>query len=274
MLFNYSYAQNVIKEYFLSSSHFIDNNQQLVLIVKEPQSELANEIGSRIYEDFDLIRQIQESLVVEIDTTEERIRDFCGFDLFLYLKSGRNLKRINQLNSNCVSELLSNKNIEFLKIGERLYLDTLSKEVLDTMNKSQIFSTDVIYADHGQLANFDNWLESLWNSSTFPFWYYDGYIELELKSNFELSVIENIHVFLKKKGINKVASASINWKLNYEHKKQLNIFEEYPKPRTETLKIKIYLMEEFYRLFEHYQVESLYNYQKKVPALIRYRKAK
>ena len=150
-----------------------ESNQELVLIIKEPQSELAKEIGSRFYS-FDLAAEIKNNFV---DSSTTKFFDLCGFDMYFYLKSGRNLRPIAQLNSSCSERFLTKNNIELLKQGSILYTDTL---LVNQKKKSNYFAKSVYYVFRDEETGL---YEELQNSVAFPLWYYDYWFEIEFKSN-------------------------------------------------------------------------------------------
>ena len=114
------------KIYFLDSSIFKPTDE-LVLIVDGPQSKFAEDLGSRIYRDSNVIKKINTSFYFtkEVSEIEDEINLFCGYDLYFYIKKENELELIQVLNSDCQLDIIGGKeNLFLLELGEKIKIDT------------------------------------------------------------------------------------------------------------------------------------------------------
>ena len=100
IIVNISFAQKTEKVYFFGDHDFIASNTQLVVFVKDPQTQIAKDIGQKIYFDTAELRIIQSSFVKEVDP-EYQIVHNCDYDVFFYIKTNQNLRYYGSMNSNC-----------------------------------------------------------------------------------------------------------------------------------------------------------------------------
>ena len=72
-------GQTTSKKYFFGSRDFFKTNNELVIIVDNPQTEFAKRLGSRYYNDTAFIRKISNEFFTEVDTSNHDIEShFCG----------------------------------------------------------------------------------------------------------------------------------------------------------------------------------------------------
>lgn len=93
-------AQQIEVVHLFGGHDFIAANQQLVVVVDYPQTEIAKSIGQKIYTDTNQLRIIQNT-TYEIDHSKEKIELFCGQDVYVYVKEGQNLNLFYAFNSGC-----------------------------------------------------------------------------------------------------------------------------------------------------------------------------
>lgn len=265
--FHTVWSQATRKEFFFGSADFYKENPELVIIVRKPQTSLAETLGSRYYNDSSFIREISEKFYHETpgDTVIETDY-FCGHDLFFYTKKNNNLQLIRSINSECESYLLgsSNENMKLLlNSGIPLQIDTLRKEVFadtrDSILKNVIFFRDVGIVEGNitsELIYFSDYPD-YYNSVNLPIWYYDGRIEQRVYLNPELTVHQNMSAHLLALGIDSVAYKGINWRINPNDLREIENTEIQGTKQGKYIPVNFFITTEFFSFFDQKQIYCL-----------------
>lgn len=273
--FNQELNQNdsIIKEYFFDGIDLVENAQELVVIVKSPQSKFALEFGHKIYTDTSFLNQIKKDFYVEKKMGEEDILFFCGFDMFFYVKSGNNLKLFNQINSSCNVGNLTRKNLETLnQNGVKLNCDTIlfadlkrkkaGKNHLKYKFDNLIYSTSV--EDNIWQNNVsDEEYVDFYNSCHLPFHYYDSYFETEIPIDTSFSLKRNIEQYLIRYGIDSLEFKNINYRIQNEHDIGFRYFFSKTLRNSKPLKVSIYFKNEYLENFKDFTRVNLQEKYKK-----------
>jgi len=229
---------NLVKKYFFGS-RFVKNGHELVVITKEPQTELAREIGSRIYSDTATLRYIEQQFFCW-KRKDNEIHHYCGHDLYFYLKKGDVLEYISCANSNCgFTELGSGNgdfcsNVEFLaNNGTRLVADTI-RQLPDSI-KTKAEMREVYFRDHIYSEFRDNYLESIvyGNLQTKSFqnvpFYYDGYLQFDVPKEWLFEEEKFLKQQLHSMGIDvDLSDPRINWDCSWNGKTYLYFTSDHP----------------------------------------------
>lgn len=270
-VFSNSTAQNTVKKFFFGSEDFYKSNSELILIVDNPQTEIATEIGSRYYSDTNFIKRISKEFFSEVDTSDHDISaHFCGYDLFFYSKNKDNLTLLRAINSNCdleeigISDAKSKcQNLETLRSsGVKLKLDTILSKVLPSMKDSVLLGA--VY--HKNLDIYENsnvrpseakyWFGNN-NCRNLPMWYYDGTVEETLRLDSTLTIEQNIISYLNKLGIADVKDKAINWQLNPEVTEDIMFREMIGYPVPTEVSIKFYFSSEYFENFNSLEIQKI-----------------
>lgn len=213
---------NYYKKYFFGNA-FVKNGCELVVITKEPQTELAKEIGSRIYSDTATLHYMEQQFF-SWKPKHNEIHHYCGFDLYFYRKKGDELEYFSCANSHCgISELGGGdrdmcSNIEFLaENGTKLVADTIYSfpDSIRTKSKMrEVHFKDHIYSefrDKNTGSTDSDHSKSARNVSLF----YDGYIELKTSKSWFIDN-EGVQHELNAAGIHMdIEDPRINWSYDY-----------------------------------------------------------
>jgi len=212
------------KEYFFDDKLQINESTSLVILIKEPQTQMARELGNRIYRDTSFIRKIKNQFyeVKEIKNGEgQELIHFCGHDMYFYLLSNGNMTYLNKLNSNCgLSEISCNDLSILFESGKKL------RQVrLTSLPEKYIKSRDGLFSDKVITSYYEN--QEFWDickSSRYPNIYYDGFFDMQVAIDPSITINQNIENKLKSyvrdmKDVNWNASSYlVNGKLA-QHKK-------------------------------------------------------
>jgi len=255
-----------VRQYFFGSEDFYKTNQELILIVKNPQTEFAENLGSRYYNDTAFIRKVSTHFYTELDTSNHDISiHSCGYDLYFYSKKNQNLFLIKAINSSCDIEEIGIvnaknkcKNLEFLATsGSLLTIDTLCTSVYpetkDSILKNVIYHRNVGIVE-GNITSESFYYSGSNNSRNLPKWYYDYFVETTLPLDSTLSVNQNILKYLLKKGIDSVEYKNINWQIDRKIAEDIELNELLGDPPPNFVDMKFYFSKD---LSEYFQNEML-----------------
>jgi hypothetical protein len=78
----FGFSQSKIRVNYFGDIQFEKGKQELVIITHAPQTEFAENFGARIYTGDDFFKTIHETFYTLVDTSQEQVVDFCGFDIF------------------------------------------------------------------------------------------------------------------------------------------------------------------------------------------------
>jgi hypothetical protein len=204
------------KVYFLNSTIFKPTDE-LVVIVNGPQSKFAEELGSRIYRDSNVIKKICSTFYeqIENDSTYVDVQYYCGKDLFFYIKRDNMIYGIQNLNSDCeFDEIGGKENLNLLELGEKLIIDTLNKG-FSKRKKDEVLE-NVIQIKHIRgsrkydMTHYDSWL-NISNGNKYPRWYYDGSVTLNIDFHNKPYHRDTVLTFLKGLGFTSTSVNLINW---------------------------------------------------------------
>jgi hypothetical protein len=264
---------SIIREYFFEGIDLVENGQELVVIVKSPQSKFAREFGHKLYSDTTFLNQIKRDFYVEKKIGEEDILFFCGFDMFFYVKSGNNLKFFKQINSSCNVGNLTRRNLETLnQNGVNLNCDTMKLADLKRKNTGKnklrykfdnlIYSTSV--EDNIWQNNvLDEEYVDFYNSCHLPFHYYDSYFETEIPIDTSFSLKRNIEQYLIRYGIDSLEFKNINYRIQNEHDIGFSYFFSKALRNSKPLKVSIYFNYEYLENFKDFTLVNLKEKYKK-----------
>ncbi|PHR49041.1 MAG: hypothetical protein COA32_03060 [Fluviicola sp.] len=192
----------VYKDYFFDDKLKINDSTSLVVFTRNPQTQMAKDLGPRIYSDTNFIRRIKSDFYELKNPLMPEIVHFCDFDVFFYSYNGHELNYLNKLNSHCDISKINCRDLEVLfQPGSQLRVDTLSRfpdKYRD--DKSKIFSENVIvsYFENTGSWDFGNTDWDVCKSSRFPRIYYDGYTVVNIELDTSYTIEENIISYVKR----------------------------------------------------------------------------
>lgn len=251
----FGFSQSKIRVNYFGDIQFEKGKRELVIIAQDPQTEFAENFGARIYTDDASFKTIHETFYTLVDTSQEQVVDFCGFDIFFYLKIGPNLKLIKSVNSNCSDAELSF--LDQLAVqGEPLRIDTLNRENLGN-NLAQIVADGAIL-----IANPDQSFQlteiTLFNNGiNFPLSLYDGFFPTTLSSKEAILVKNHLNNFMELYIDESIENKLINWQINLINEKKwrphfYDVF--YTDFKTTELTVTVYLSKKYFSLFKDQEI--------------------
>lgn len=253
----------LIRKYFFKKVNFVKEGKELVVIVKEPQTKLAEDLGYRIYNDTSFLNKIESEFYQDVDPTFETAH-FCGHDIYFYIKSGSNLKLFKQINSRCgLNDELSCENIGLLaENGLKLNANSLTVLDFENLKPKEIISNDVIYAEF--ISSDGIWQghhPMFYNNCSKPNWLYDGTFQIYL----EVDQITPIYVFIQQffSHIDSFEFKNINYALEHEDENQLHIFNN-TSTRLSRVRLNVYLDKDCFHYFSEYTIKPNNNDKKKI----------
>lgn len=242
------------RQFFFEGIEFVEQKKELVVVVRSPQTALAEQIGARIYTDTSFLNHIVNTFYRDIQIGRESMH-FCGHDVYFYIKSGSNLTLFKQVNSHCGLDELDCEQLELLaQNGRPLNRDTL--RVLDFKNYTpqQIFQDGILFTEyvseegdvHLDPATFSN-------NHFLPHFCYDGYFELTINVNQTTPITHYIDsVFAPVPHLHR---EPINYKLDNTIEHHLNPFD-FTLYNLEQFKLTVYLDESCYHFFPDMDIQS------------------
>lgn len=267
----HSLAQEKSRIYFFDTTQFIGTNNEIVLIVNNPQTTLAKELGSKIYSNRDEIERLVRTCYEEIENKDIESYHFCFFDLWFYRKSGNNLIPIGALNSNCDLKDVGVGNAQtkctnlelFQKYGQQLRTDTISRKsdpaTFFKKNPNIIFYKIGFKEAPRNLDKFERYSFSF-NATNFPISYYRYHATDTLIINTGEDINKQIISYLEAKGIKQIESLPINWHFSGKVKQRLELMVD----SDQIVNLKIEVIFEFNKEYKSYFSNPLeYKYQKK-----------
>lgn len=264
-------AQNTVKKYFFGSEDFYKSNSELILIVDNPQTEIAKEIGSRYYSDTNFLKLISKEFFTEVDTSNHDVSmHMCGYDMFFYVRNNDNLTYLRAINSNCDLEEIGIidanskcKNLETLTTsGIKLKLDTIHYKISPSMKDSVLLGTvyhknlDIHENSDSRPSEAIYWFGNN-NCRNLPVWYYDGIVQETLRLNSNITIEQNIISYLTTLGITNAKDKAINWRIHSEIAEDIEFREMmgYPVPRE--VPIKFYFSSEYFENFDSLEIQKI-----------------
>jgi len=251
-----------IRQYFFENVNFAKEGKELVILVKEPQTKLAEDFGYRYYSDTNFLSKIESEFYRDIDPRSEEVH-FCGHDIYFYIKSGRNLKLFKQINSHCGINELGCENVDLLaRNGTKLSADSLKILDFATLEPKEIIKEKVLFAEY--ISSDGIWQDSqplFYNNCSKPNWIYDGKFQAILEVDNETPVDEYIRQFFSH--VDSLDFKNINYRLDYEDENQLHIFNNTSTKLSE-LRLNVYLDKDCYHYFEKHKIEPNFNEKKKI----------
>lgn len=259
----FGFCQSTVKQYFFGSEDFYKENHELIIIVKNPQTEFAENLGSRYYNDTSFIRKISTLFYTEVDTSNHDISiHSCGYDLYFYAKKNQNLFLIKAVNSSCNVEEIgiidAKKQCENLELlatsGSQLVIDTLSTtiypETKDSILKDVIYHRNVGIVE-GNITSESFYYSGNNNSRNLPKWYYDYFVETSLQLDTSISISQNILNHLLEKGIDSVMYENVNWQIDSKIAEDIELCELFDYPLPNAIDLKFYITKDMSQYFEN-----------------------
>tara|TARA_B100000508_G_scaffold138562_1_gene134930 strand:- start:610 stop:1437 length:828 start_codon:yes stop_codon:yes gene_type:complete len=238
----------VYKDYFFDDKLKINDSTSLVVFTRNPQTQMAKDLGHRIYSDTNFIRRLKNDFYELKNPYTPEIVHFCDFDIFFYSYDGHELNYLNKLNSHCDISKINCRNLDVLfRPGSELRVDTLSSFPERYKNdKSKLFTEDVIVS---YFENTESW--DICKNSRLPRIYYDGYAVVNIKLDTALTIEENIKKYIKQytDDLN-----DINWNV-WSHTEGVREFIEYKQPSN--VDLFIYLKKEVFDEFKELDIEKI-----------------
>lgn len=269
------------KKYFFEGVDFIKENKQLVVIVKDPQTQFAREFRPKLYEDTAFLAAIQRDYYSIVDPNSVEIIEMCGYDVFFYVKSGRNLKLLKEINSNCGSGRSGCSFLDVLdKNGTPLKVDTIRE--LDYLNNDSHYFIDsnFIYGSFVtlegkselwqdcELENRDLNLSEVYNNCSFRPSMYEGKFSLNLKTDTTKTVTQNLMDFFASYGIDSLAFRNINFEVEDEFDLIYSDFLSPPVyPKRQELSVIVHIGKEYFDTFREFEIVERKQPEKKVHML-------
>lgn len=252
----------LVRKYFFENVNFTKEGKELVVIVKEPQTKLAEDLGYRVYSDTSFLNKIESVFYREIDPSNE-IMHFCGHDIYFYVKSGKNLKFFKQINSHCGISELGCENIDLLsENGKVLHADSLKILDFENLTPKEIINDDVIFAEFiSSDGIWQDYQPLFYNNCAKPNWLYDGKFQTTLEVDNKTPVDIYIQDFFGH--VDSIEFKNINYRLEYEDENQLHIFNN-TSTRLSQLRLNVYLDEDCFQYFSEYNIETNNTNKKKI----------
>lgn len=252
----------LVRKYFFENVNFSKENKELVIIVKEPQTKLAEELGYRIYSDSSFLNKIESEFYRETDQLNELIH-FCGHDIYFYLKSGQNLKFFKKVNSHCGLNELGCENLDLLAVnGVKLIADSLKTLDFKNLKPKEIIQDDVIFAE--RISSDGIWQDYqplFYNNCAKPNWFYDGKFQVTLKVDQVTPV--NIYIEQFFSHVDSIEFKNLNYALEYEDENQLHAFNN-TSTRLSQLRLNVYLNKDCFHYFPQFKIEKNNTNKKKM----------
>lgn len=256
------------KKYYFEDVNFVEENKELVIIVKDPQTQFAKDFGHKIYSDTAFLNHIQRELYTVIDPNkvQEEILHMCGYDMYFYVKSGPNLKLLKTENSNCSFGSTDCSMLTmFNENGTPLIVDTirtLKRNYLKHIDQNFIYGCFVtLESNHELWQDPRDWDASYFdviNNSSFSNSIYNGQFELSLTIDHTKSIIENVEDFFKSRGIDSLEFREINFELKNSIDAKLP--KDYDSPRfsrKDNLEFRVYLNKKYFSNFRDYNIQPI-----------------
>jgi hypothetical protein len=213
---------------------------------------LATDAGCRIYTDTTFLGRVQREFYTEYtpDSIRNEVSHFCGHDVYLYEKTGTNLRLIKTLNSECGADIQTCTYLHLLaEAGRQLRTDTLRTESRERWSINDLQKENILFIS--EIDNHGHWLNSnsgYHNAHNHPYWYYDGYFHKDLIVDTVTPINLQINRFFEASGIDSLRWQKINYSLDQEANYHINFFTDIP-VRTDCIRIHIYLDEELFPYF-------------------------
>lgn len=200
---------SIVRDYFFDQNLTVDSTTSLVLLVRNPQTEFAKNLGHRIYTDSNQINELKRTFYKNIENGVYSVHK-CGYDLFFYLYKNDTLHYLKALNSNCSIGDFECENFDALKEnGESLRTEVLW-EIPDDFkaNKDRYFSNLLTSYYFSESPS-----EKL-NNALYPIMYYEHYFTVTFDLDTTISPKKNIENYLAKYTSN---YAGVQWYFKYNN---------------------------------------------------------
>lgn len=242
---------SIYKDYFFDNKLQINDSTSLIVLIKDAQTQMARELGNRIYTDTAFIRKIKNRFYEEKEVINGILSEevhFCGHDMYFYSLSKGNMTYLNRLNSNCGLSEVSCKDLSILfESGRIMRIDTLT-----SLPKKYKKSRDGLFTDNVIMSYFEDtqsW--DICQSSRFPKIYYDGYFKLEVILDTSFTINQNIEKLLKQYS-DDIQNMNWNvWSTDIEARK-FNILNE-----TTKFEVFVYLKRQSFKDFKTFDIQPI-----------------
>jgi hypothetical protein len=241
----------IYKEYFFDERLQINDSTSLVIIIEDAQTQMATELGHRIYDDTAFIRKIKTRFYEEKEMVNGLITEeahFCGHDMFFYSLSNGKMTYLNRLNSNCGLSEVSCQDLGILfESGRRMRVDTLtSLPKKYRKSRDDLFTENVIRSHY---LNTQSW--DICRTSKLPKLYYEGYFKTEITLDTMYSIEQNIENFIRQYSDD---LENINWNI-WSDNLQIKRFN-YLSESTE-IELYVYLKKEVFNEFKIFDIQTI-----------------
>lgn len=241
----------IYKEYFFDDRLQINDSTSLVIIIEDAQTQMATELGHRIYADTAFIRKIKTRFYEEkemVDGIISEVTHFCGHDMYFYSLINGEMTYLNRLNSNCGLSEVSCQDLGILfQSGRKMRVDTLTSLPKKYKKSRNDLFTDNVIRSHYQ--NTQSW--DICQSSKLPRIYYDGYFKAEIILDTNFTVEQNIENFIQQYSDN---LKNINWNI-WSHNKELKRFN-YLHESTK-IELFVYLKKKVFNEFKVFDIQTI-----------------
>lgn len=242
----------IFKEFFFDNRLQINDSTSLVIIIEDAQTQMATELGHRIYDDTAFIRKIKTRFYEEKEMVNGIISGgvthFCGHDMYFYSLSNGKMSYLNRLNSNCGLSEVSCQDLGILfESGRKLRVDTLtSLPKKYKKSRDDLFTENVIRSHYENTTSWD-----ICQSSKLPRIYYDGYFKTEIILDTNFTVEQNIKNFIQKYSDD---LKNINWNIWSDNiqLKRFNYLRESTK-----IELFVYLKKEVFNEFKVFDIQTI-----------------
>jgi hypothetical protein len=241
----------IYKKYFFDDRLQINDSTSLVIIIEDAQTQMATELGHRIYNDTAFISKIKSRFYEEKETVNGIIYEeshLCGHDMYFYSLINGNMTYLNKLNSNCGISEISCQDLDILfESGRKMRVDTLSSLPRKyKKSRNELFTDNVIWSHYENKQSWD-----ICQSSKFPIIYYDGYFKVEIILDTNFTVEQNIENFIQQYSDD---LKNINWNI-WSLNKDLKKFN-YPHESTK-IELFVYLKKKVFKEFKVFDIQRI-----------------
>jgi len=254
-------STQLVREYFFENVNFSKEGKELVIIVKRPQTKLAEDLGHRLYSDTAFLNTIESEFYQDVDPSNRTLH-FCGHDIYFYIKSGKNLKYHGCVNSHCgINEIGCDKLELLAENGNKLCVDSLKILDFKNLKAKEIIPDEVVYTEYiSSDGIWQDYHSTYYNNCSKPNWVYDGKFQAILDVDHTTSVEVYIRQFFSH--VDSLEFRNINYALEYDDEKQLHLFNN-TSTRLDKLRLNVYVDKDCYHYFKAYNIEPNAHEKKK-----------
>jgi len=198
---------SIVRDYFFDQNLTVDSTTSLVLLVRNPQTEFAKNLGNRIYRDSNQIEELKRTFYKNIVNGRSSAHR-CGYDLFFYQLKNDTLYYLDALNSDCsIGEFDCEDFSALEENGESLRTEVLW-EIPDDFetNKDRYFSNLLATFYYSEAPT------GALKKDIYPLIYYDHFFRVYLDLDTTRTPASNIENYLAKYTDN---FTGVEWYFNY-----------------------------------------------------------